>query len=472
MKLFLRIFFCFWITTVLMVAAVLSVSEFASFPLPGDREVTFIPETVRSVLTDAVNAYENRDPAAMTSLLQNSLSTRHRHVYIYDQAGRQLPGKGNPPALFNQLAQEAIKTNRSQMCRYFGTRVLFVSPVDSASGARYGAVMTAFEPSPRRLLSKRFWFDIAIAMFPMGLACMALSLYLTRPITRLRATAKRLASGDLQARALPSGSGRRDELGDLGRDFDVMAERIQLLMTAQRRFVTDVSHELGAPLTRMHLALALLRRKATQEDLAEVQRLERETEKLSNLVQQLLLLACLEAGSFPAETMAPVSLSALRNSVIEDASIEVSQAGCRITGFADDTTLLAYPQLLRRAVDNVVRNAIRYSPRDSQIDFDCHLEPETQQVVFEIIDCGPGVPEEMLTDIFLPFFRTAPGRERKTGGIGMGLAIAADAVRAHDGTISAANRKSGGLKITITLPMRMPEAGDESVRMEAVDVDS
>lgn len=471
MKLFLRIFFCFWITTVLMVAVVLSVSEFTSFLLPGDRETTFIPETVRSVLTDAVNAYENQGPAAMTSLLENSPSTHHRRVYIFDQTSRLLSGKDNPPALFNHLAQDAIKTNHSQMCRYFGMRMVFVNPVESVSGVRYAAVMSVFEPS-RRLFSKRFWFNIGIAMFPMGLACMALSLYLTHPITRLRATAKRLASGDLHARALPSGTGRRDELGDLARDFDVMAGRIQLLMTAQRRFVTDVSHELGAPLTRMHLALALLRRKTAQEDLAEVERLEHETDKLSNLVQQLLLLASLEAGSFPAETMAPVSLSALRNSVIEDASIEVSQAGCKITGSADDTTLLAYPQLLRRAVDNVVRNAIRYSSRDSEIDFDCYLEPDTQQVVFQIADHGPGVPEEMLSDIFLPFFRTAPGRERNTGGIGMGLAIAADAVRAHDGTIAAANRKSGGLRVTIMLPMRMPESGDESVRMEAADADS
>ena len=464
MKLFLRIFFCFWITTVLMVAVVLSVNEFTSFSLPGDRETTFIPETVRSVLTDAANAYENQGPGAMTSLLQNSLSTRHRRVYIFDQTGGLLFGKENPPAFFNHLAQDAIKTNHSQMCRYFGMRMLFVSPVESVSGVRYAAAISVFEPS-RRLLSKRFWFNIGIAMFPMGLACMALSLYLTRPITRLRATAKRLASGDLHARALTSGTGRRDELGDLARDFDVMADRIQLLMTAQRRFVTDVSHELGAPLTRMHLALALLRRKIVQGDLAEVQRLEHETDRLSNLVQQLLLLASLEAGSFPAETMAAVSLSSLRNSVIEDASIEVSQAGCTITGSADNTILLAYPQLLRRAVDNVVRNAIRYSPRDSEIDFDCHLETNTQQVVLQIADHGPGVPQEMLSDIFLPFFRTAPGRERKTGGIGMGLAIAADAVRAHDGTISAANQKNGGLRVTITLPMRMPEAGDESVNM-------
>lgn len=471
MKLFLRIFLCFWITTILMVAVVFSVSEFTSFPPPGDEETTFLPESVRCVLANAVNAYEDQGPAAMTLLLKHSSSTRHRRVYIFDHTGRLLFGREDPPALFVHLAQNAIETNHSQMSRYFGMRVLFISPVNSVHGLRYGAVVSVFEPS-RRLLSKRFWFNIGIAMFPMGFACMLLSLYLTRPITKLRATAKRLASGDLHARALPSGTGRRDELGDLARDFDVMADRIQLLMTAQRRFVTDVSHEFGAPLTRMHLALALLRRKAAHENLAEVERLERETEKLSNLVQQLLLMASLEAGSFPAETMVPVSLSFLRASVIEDARIEIAQAACGVTGSADDTILLAYPQLLRRAIDNVVRNAIRYSPRGSVIGIDCHVEKDEQQVAFQITDRGPGVPEAMLSDIFLPFFRTAPGRERNTGGIGMGLAIAADAIRAHDGTISATNRNGGGLQITIKVPMRIVEAGEEATQMEAAGPDS
>ena len=456
MKLFLRIFFCFWLTTILMVAAVLSVSEFTSFPLPDDREVTFIPETVRSVLTDAVNAYENQDPAAMTSLLQNSLSTRHRHIYIYDQAGRLLSGKGNPPALFNHLAQDAIKTNHSQMCRYFGMRVLFVSPVDSVSGVRYAAVMTAFEPSPRRLLSKRFWFDIGIATFPMGLACMALSLYLTRPITRLRATAKRLASGDLSARSSPHRIVRRDELGDLARDFDAMAAQIQLLMTAQQRFVADVSHELGAPLTRMHLALALLRRQFHGKNSGELERIERETDKLSNLVQQLLLLAGLEAGACPAETLAPISTRSFCEGIIEDANFEAAHANSEVTGSRQDITLLVYPQLLRRAIDNVLRNAIRHAPEGTEIHLDCRADDDLHHVILEVLDRGPGVPDSMLSDIFQPFFRTAPGRESSSGGTGLGLSIASEAVRLHGGTIAAQNRKGGGLQVTITLPLRVP----------------
>jgi two-component system sensor histidine kinase CpxA len=307
-----------------------------------------------------------------------------------------------------------------------------------------------------RLFRPRFWFNLTIAMVPAALVCFVLSLYLTRPITRLQGAALRLAGGDLSARATPPKSTRKDELGDLARDFDAMAARIQLLMTAQRRFVADVSHELGGPLTRMHLALALLRRRFAGEKVGELVRIERETEKLSTLVQQLLLLARLEAGSCPAETLARVSLRSLCESVVEDANFEAAHAHCLVTGSRQDAALLVYPQLLRRAIDNILRNAIRYAPPRTEILLNCRVDDDLRQVIVEILDCGPGVPESMLADIFRPFFRTAPGRESGSGGTGLGLSIATEAVRLHDGTITAQNRKGGGLHVTITLPLRTP----------------
>ncbi len=320
--------------------------------------------------------------------------------------------------------------------------------------------MTVFE-ARNRLLRPRFWFNWTIAMLPAALVCMVLSLYLTRPITRLRATAQRLAGGDLSARSSPYGTVRRDELGDLARDFDVMAAQIQSLMTAQRRFVADVSHELGAPLTRMHLALALLRRQFGGKKNIELERIERETDKLSNLVQQLLLLAGLEAGASPAETLTAISTRSLCESIIEDANFEAAHADCQVTGTREDVTIMAYPQLLRRAIDNILRNAIRYAPAGTEIRLDCRADGGREHVILEVLDCGPGVPDSMLSDIFQPFFRTAPGRESNSGGTGLGLSIASEAIRLHDGTITAQNRKSGGLQVTITLPMRIPAREEE-----------
>lgn len=459
MRLFWRIFLAFWLATCLMIAAVIGVSEILPLTFPGDRNVRFEPELVRSALAEAVTAYEQRGTAGLATALQVFAPARRKSLFLFDDHGKVLAGDGEPPLFFRQLAGEVLESQRPEMQRYFGARILFVTPIESASGRHYAAVLTILAPGSHvesRILRLRFWFNLSIAMIPAALVCMILALYLTRPIRRLQATARRLASGDLSARSMPPGTKRRDELGDLARDFDAMAAQIQMLMTAQRRFVADVSHELGAPLTRMHLALALLRRQLDGKCAGDVERIERETGKLSNLVQQLLLLAGLEAGSRPAETLVPVSTRSLCESMIEDASVEAANANCRVAGSQRDVTFLAYPQLLRRAIDNVLRNAIRYAPAGSEILLNCRADHDLERVVFEVLDCGPGVPESMLKDIFKPFFRTAPGRESNSGGTGLGLAIANEAVRLHDGAIVAENRKTGGLHVTISLPLRFP----------------
>jgi two-component system sensor histidine kinase CpxA len=206
----------------------------------------------------------------------------------------------------------------------------------------------------------------------------------------------------------------------------------------------------------MYLALALMRRQSAQKDSPALERIERETSKLSNLVQQLLLLARMEAGSLPAETLSAVSILTLCEGIIEDANFEAVHANCQVTGSRQDVTLLAYPQLLRRAIDNVLRNAIRHAPPGTEIILNARVDSDLQQVIFEIVDSGPGVPKSMLTDIFRPFFRTSPRRETKSGGAGLGLAIASEAVHLHNGTITAENRDTVGLCVTIRLPLRLP----------------
>jgi two-component system, OmpR family, sensor histidine kinase CpxA len=199
-----------------------------------------------------------------------------------------------------------------------------------------------------------------------------------------------------------------------------------------------------------------LRRKFTVANTGELERIEHETAKLSGLIQQLLLLAGLEAGSYPAERLEPVSLRHLCENIIEDANFEAANANCVVTGYREDVTLLAYPQLLRRAIDNILRNGIRYAPPGTEILLNCRVDRDLQLVILEIMDSGPGVPDAMLADIFRPFFRTAPGREASSGGTGLGLSIATEAIRMHDGAITAQNCKNGGLQITIRLPLRMP----------------
>ena len=461
MKLFWRIFLSFWIGTVLMIVAILTVNETFSLRSSDDHRASFQPEAAKTALTEAVNLYEKQGQQALDADLRDSSILRDHHIYLVASDGKVLAGAEDPPPFYRQLAREELQDGIARMQRFFGTRTLFGCSIQSASGRHYAAVLTAFEPA-LRLLRLRFWRNLSIAVLPSALVCFLLSLYITRPITRLRATAQRLAEGDLAARSSPHRIARRDELGDLARDFDAMAARIEQLMTAQRRFVADVSHELGAPLTRMHLAIALLRRGFGRSESAGLERIERETDKLNNLVQQLLLLAGLEAGRCPAETLVPVSLRSLCESMTEDANFEAEHASCRIVASCENVTLLAYPQLLRRAIDNVLRNAIRYTSPGSEVLLTCRMNREEREVVIDILDSGPGVPESMLPEIFLPFFRTAPGRERDSGGTGLGLAIAAEAVLLHEGTISAQNRNTGGLHVRIRLPLKTPVVQEQS----------
>lgn len=459
MKLFFRIFLSFWFATLLMIGFVLWVSKVFPVTFPGDRETRFDPQIAKPSLTRIVEAYERESQAGLSSDFRKLAETRRRRLYLFDQYGRVLVEPGPLPPSYEPLAKDVLQSGHSEL-RRLAARTLFACPIQSQSGRRYAVILTVFEPM-NRLFRTHFWFNLTIAMVPAALVCLVLSLYLTRPISRLRATAQRLARGELNARAMADGARRGDELGDLARDFDVMAGQIQSLMTAQRRFVADVSHELGAPLTRMHLALALMRRQSAQKDSPALERIERETGKLSSLVQQLLLLARMEAGSLPAETMAPISVRALCEGIIEDANFEAAHASCEVVGSRQEVTLPAYPQLLRRALDNVLRNAIRHTPPWTQIIFNCRVDSGLQQVIFEIMDSGPGVPESMLTDIFRPFFRTSPGRETQTGGTGLGLAIASEAIRLHNGTIAADNRETGGLSVTIRLPLRFPTSEGE-----------
>ncbi|HEY6329659.1 MAG TPA: ATP-binding protein [Blastocatellia bacterium] len=452
MKLFWRIFLSFWFAAMLMMAVVLLKGEILplSFEFPGDRDARFAPELVAPLLSKAADAYEQQGSAALSAYLKNRVKTGGRSLFLFDDNGNVLAGDTAPPAFYGQVARDVSQDGHAVL-QWFGFHTLFVCPIQSASGQHYTAVLTIFHPQ-FRLLSPRFWFNLSIAMLPASLVCMVLSLYLARPISTLRSAAQRLAGGDLTARATRVGKVRRDELGELARDFDAMAVRIESLMGAQRRFVADVSHELGAPLTRLNLAVALLKRQAGESFNGELTRIERETNKLARLVQQLLLLAQMQAGSYPAENLAPISIRSMCESIVEDADFEAADHGIRIAGTWQDANVLAYPSLLRSAVDNVLRNAIRYSPPGSEVRLDCATD-DGQNVVVDIVDRGPGVPESMLNEIFRPFFRTAPGRDSKSGGTGLGLAIASEAVSLHDGTITARNRREGGLQVTVTIPL-------------------
>jgi len=245
-------------------------------------------------------------------------------------------------------------------------------------------------------------------------------------------------------------AGRRDEIGELGRKFDGMAQKLQVLVGSQNRLLHDVSHELRSPLARLQVAVGLARQNPAQLDTALL-RIEREAEKLDALVGEVLTLSRLEAQHVQhAEDY--VDVVELLDSVAEDARFEAEGSGRRVvfTSSVDgELVIRARGELLHRAVENVVRNALRYTPPDSAVELYLSKDVATQGLHIIVADSGPGVPESDLATIFDPFFR---GEAAGNGGYGLGLAIARRAIEAHGGRVYARNRGSGGLEIHIELP--------------------
>jgi signal transduction histidine kinase len=288
-----------------------------------------------------------------------------------------------------------------------------------------------------------------------GLVCLGLAWHLTAPIRRLRTATQRLAAGDLTARVGSEQIRGRDEIAALGRDFDLMAERIEELLTTQQHLLRDISHELRSPLARLNVALELARQRSGAEAGGALDRIEREAERLNDLIGQLLTLTRLENGG---ERIArgPVSLKSLIEAIAADADFE-AQTGQRAVRavVAEEAVIHGSEEMLRRGIENVVRNAVRYTAEGTAVEIAVSRRrgDSGETAVIRVRDHGPGVPEEALSRMFLPFYRVADARDRQTGGTGIGLAITERAVRLHKGTVAAANAPDGGLIVEMMLPI-------------------
>jgi signal transduction histidine kinase len=276
------------------------------------------------------------------------------------------------------------------------------------------------------------------------LLCYLLAWYLTSPLRGLQTALERFGQGDFSAR---TGSKRRDELGQLARTFDQMAERIQNLVVAERRLLGDISHELRSPLARLGVAVELARSGENRD--AALDRIQKESDRLNALVGELLQATRAEVDP-QALRAQPVRLDELLATIVSDCSIEADARGCSLVlDAAGPLTVKGDPELLRRAAENVIRNALRYSPPQSSVDV--KLTPNGALARIQVRDYGPGVPEEALNRIFEPFYRVEGDRNRDSGGVGLGLAIARRAVELHKGKLQAHNVHPG-LLVEMEIP--------------------
>lgn len=282
-----------------------------------------------------------------------------------------------------------------------------------------------------------------------GLICYLLARSLTAPIRQLRTATQNFAAGDLAARVNTS-TGGSSEINQLGDDFNAMAEQIEDLVVSQQRLQRDISHELRSPLARLNIALELARQRCEGNATTELNRIELESERLNEMIGQLLNLNQIDYQ--PTDMFVELNLSKLLTQLVDDANFEAQDRRVNVAVVQPDSLVVkGSKELLSRAIENIIRNAIHYSPDDSQVLIQV-LDQGNLGVVIQISDQGIGVPEQQLEKIFDPFFRVATARDRRSGGTGIGLAISQRSIHRHHGTISATNRTTGGLRITITLP--------------------
>jgi len=290
---------------------------------------------------------------------------------------------------------------------------------------------------------------LGIALVVSAFASWWLAQHLSAPIRRMQEGARALAGERLDVRVSAGLDGRKDEVAVLAREFDAMADRLRANRSALTRLLGDISHELRSPLARMRLALGLARQPAA-DTLRQLDRMEREIERLDVLISQVLKLARLNGTDMPFERE-PFDIDEMIDEVVRDAAFEGAAKGCKVaTVGAAHTVVSGNRELLRSAIENVLRNAVRYSPQGAPVEV--AVERGAEGITISVRDRGPGVPAGELERIFEPFYRVAEARDRDTGGEGIGLAITSQVMKAHGGAARADNRAGGGFEVQLKLP--------------------
>jgi two-component system sensor histidine kinase CpxA len=432
-SLFTKIFLAFWLTAVLLGGAFYLASRSL-----GDRELTEAESRLAAHADTAANLYREQGMPAVSRWLRSLRREGSPPLLVLDEKGRVPFMQRVPPRLKQRLGELPLEKGAR---RLFPGHYLLIAPISDEHPRYFLATIVDLG----HLHRVPPWSRIVIALLISGLVSLALASLLTRPIRHLRRAAQTMAGGDLNVRV---GGKGKDEVAELARDFDVMAERLHEMLQSQRRLLSDVSHELRSPLARLRVALELMAKSGDQEKA--MRRIEKEADELERLVSNLLSLARLESGQMTLERKR-LALTPLLQAIVNDADFEAEAKQRQVTlEVEQDFTIEGDPVLLRAAVENVVRNAVRHTREQSTVSV--RLAADGNNARIEVCDRGEGVPEAELSRMFEAFTRIGEARDRHSGGFGLGLSITGQVIGAHGGRAIAHNRADGGLCVTLSLP--------------------
>ena len=440
-RLFWKIFFGFWLSLVVISMAVGIAVNFYNQSRWEELDNLAAGPRVELALNAVAVALRHGGREAVGELFEDMPQRFRRQVLIVDAQGKDLFGHRVPSAALQRARQDIGDTSRVRGVRRVqlanGIEYLLFIPSETRGSGTSHRYPRGRSPLILWLISA----GLTSLLFSAGLAW-----YLARPVRHLRDASRLLASGRLDTRVGSRIGHRRDEIADLGSDFDYMAGQLQSLVNAQQRLLHDVSHELRSPLARLQVAIGLLRQNPEKTGQT-LERIEHESARLDELVAELLTLSRLEAGVCqPAD---PVDLTQLLRDIATDAQFESATTDRKIMLHCEDgLTIIGNHEALHHAFDNIVRNALQYTPAQSDVEINA-ARTAAGGIHISVCDAGPGVAEDKLSSMFEPFLRADDNMTRD--GYGLGLAIAKRAVEAHGGHIRAINRQHNGLCVEVDL---------------------
>ena len=446
-RLFWKIFLPFWVAqAVLLGALYLRLHYRISSEHPWWIQTERREMPVLASL--AAQTFEQQGQAGLTALLDKMSLPNRSRFWLVDETGHELSGH----EISQRVLEDATKAEKTEGLHHsYEANVLAAAA--ATSRAQYLLIAELVPPPLSERVPGDILWTLKLGTIFSAVVCLLIAHYLTKPIERLRDATHELARGNLDIHAGKNLGNRRDEIADLVRDFDTMAGELRKQIQSERNLLGGVSHELRSPIARIRLALTLARHADDTEREEMLDRIEQDIIQLDSMLEQILTVARLESGQIKPR-FEPLSLNDLVEGVLDDAKFEAAATNTTITyAGVENVRVNADPGMLRSAIENVVRNAIFYSGEGGKIEVG--LTTSSGAAFVTVRDNGPGVPEEKLKLIFDPFYRVDDSRGTTTGGMGLGLALADNAMRAHDGGIMAGNVQPHGLVITLAMP-RVP----------------